>query len=158
MSSDLRPWAIDANVIVRYVVGDDEALFAKATGVLQAVERGETVVVCDPVQLGEVVWVLSSHYELSNAEIGEALLAVLQADGFLMGDKERYILALQLFGTSVGHFGDACACATAIEECDGRLYSFDRKLSSVEGVERAEEPPSAGNQPPPLPNTAPRRA
>ncbi|MGD9498000.1 MAG: PIN domain-containing protein [Armatimonadota bacterium] len=132
-------------MIVRYLVGDDEALAAKSTAILQAVERGETVVVCDPVQLAEVVWVLSSYYELSNAEISAALLAIVQADGFLMGDKARYVRALRLFGGPVPHFGDACACAVAVEECDGRLYSFDRKLCSVEGISRAEHLPSAGD-------------
>ena len=37
------------------------------------------------------------------------------------------------------HFGDACACAAAIEDCQGRLLSFDRKLTGVAGVARAEE-------------------
>ncbi len=145
MSSALQPWAIDANVIVRYVVGDDRTLFARSAAILQAIERGEMVVVCDPVQLAEVVWVLSSYYKLSNTEISEALLAIVQADGFLMGDKPRYVLALRLFGDTVKHFGHACACAAALDECKGRLYSFDRKLSSVEGVTRAEELPSTGN-------------
>lgn len=140
MSSDIRPWAIDANVIVRYIVGDDPRLFEQAAVALQAVERGEMTVVCDPVQLAEVVCVLSSYYEVPAEEISDAVLAIVQADGFLMGHKPRYVRALRLFGQTVRSFGDACACATALEECEGRLCSFDRKLSSVDGIVRAEEP------------------
>lgn len=138
--SDLRPRAIDANVILRYILADDKRLFTKAAAILQGVQHAELTVLCDPVQLAEVVWVLSSYYELPNADISGALLPIVQADGFLMGDKPRYVRALQLFGATVKHFGDACACAAALEECEGRLYSFDRKLSAVEGIGRAEEP------------------
>lgn len=66
MSSGLSPYAIDANVIVRYVMGDNEGLFEKFVAMLKAVE--------------------------------------------------------------------------SLEACDGRLYSFDRKLSSVSGIHRSEEP------------------
>jgi hypothetical protein len=31
-----------------------------------------------------------------------------------------------------------CACAAALEECKGRLYSFDAELSKIEGLDRRE--------------------
>ena len=139
--SDRRPvFAIDANVILRYVLGDDEKLSARAATILQGVDSGETAISCDPVTLAEVVWVLSSYYGLPNHEISEGLAPLVKAEGFLIPSKDRYVRALDLFAGSVKHFGDACACATALEDCEGRLYSFDRKLSSVDGVRRAEKP------------------
>jgi hypothetical protein len=36
----------------------------------------------------------------------------------------------------VRDFGDACACAAALQRCEGRLVSFDRKLSGVDGISR----------------------
>ncbi len=138
MSDGVERWAIDANVILRYLVGDEEAPAAKAAAIFQSVERGERVVVCDAVTLAETVWVLSSFYGLPNDEIAQGLLPLVLADGFVMSDKPRYIRALQLFAGPVRHFGDACACAGAIEECEGRLHSFDRELSSVPGISREE--------------------
>jgi predicted nucleic-acid-binding protein len=64
---------------------------------------------------------------------------IVNLDGFVITDKDRYIRALDLFATSVPHFGDACACAAALEECEGRVLSFDKKLAGVEGVRRSEE-------------------
>ena len=139
MSKLPLPCAIDANVILRYLLGDDRELAAKSAGILQAVERREIAVVCDPVTLAEVVWVLSSYYKLPNPEISEGLGPLLRADGFTVACKDRYIRALQLLAGNVKHFGDACACAAAFEECEGRLYSFDQKLSSVPGIHRTEE-------------------
>jgi predicted nucleic acid-binding protein len=138
MSSRPSGWAIDANVILRYLLRDDEELAGKAREIWQAVEEGRITAVCDPVTLAEVVFVMSSVYTLPNSNISEALISLLQSDHVMIPAKERYLHALRLFAGSAKHFGDACACAAALEDCEGRLYSFDRKLSSVAGISRAE--------------------
>lgn len=140
MKPSAEVYSIDANVILRYVMHDDPKLFAKAHGILRGVQSGQTVVTCDPVNLAEVVWVLRSFYRLTNEQICEGLLPILNPDGFLVPDKERYLLALKLFAEGVKSFGDACACAAALQDCDGRLYSFDAKLSKVPGITRSESP------------------
>lgn len=138
MSSSPPRWTVDANVFLRYLLRDDEALATQARGIWQATAAGEIVVVCDPVTLAEVVFVMSSVYKLPNSEISDALIPLVQMDGVVMPGKERYVRALELFAGEVSHFGDACACAAALEECEGRLYSFDRKLSAVAGLDRHE--------------------
>ncbi len=139
MNSQPPNWTVDANIVLRYILRDDKKLAAKARGIWQAVVAGRIVAVWDPVTLAEVVFVLSSLYSLPNDEISAALLPLLQTEGVVIANRERYLQALRLFGSTVKHFGDACACATALEQCDGRLYSFDRKLSSAPGITRAEE-------------------
>ncbi len=134
-----RPtYAIDANVILRYLVHDDDKLAAKAVTIMEAVDDGKISVVCDPVTLAEVVWVLSSHYGLPPTRVADGLGPILKADHFLMENKSRYVRAMDLFADCVPHFGDACACAAALEKADGALLSFDRRLSRVEGVKRRE--------------------
>ena len=132
-------FAIDANVVVRYLTQDHKELAAKADVIIEGVEDGRLRVFCDPITLGEVVFVLASRYRLSRTEIADALEPIVSMDGFVVPDKDRYVRALDLYGTTVSHFGDACACAAALEECQGRLLSFDKGLSDVEGVVRAEE-------------------
>ena len=138
MSSARRPVAIDANVMLRYLSRDDEKLFAKSRAIIEAVEDGEALVECDPVTLAEVVFVLQSFYGRPREEVAAILLPLVSLPGFVMRNKDRYLHAVRLFGDCVTHFGDACACACAMEDCAGRLYSFDRKLSKVAGVERQE--------------------
>jgi len=132
-------FAVDANVILRFVLGDPPELFDKAQAAFQAVESGEATLRCDPVNLAEVVWLLSSYYKVSCADIAGALIPVVSAEGFTVPDKERYLRALALYGEGKLQFGDACACAAAELDCAGRLLSFDRALSKVPGIERAEE-------------------
>ena len=138
MRTSDKMFSIDANVILRYLTQDDEGLSAKAAAIMEGVEDGLISVSCDPVTLAEVVWVLASYYKLPGEAISEGLAPILKADGFAMPNKARYIRALELYSSSVSHFGDACACAAALEECDGRLLSFDREPSGVKGIRRAE--------------------
>jgi len=138
MRTSGKQLVVDANVILRYLVHDDDALYAKAAAVFKAIEAGRVSVLCDPVILAEVVWVLASYYKISRDEIAEDLESLLEADGFTIPNKDRYVRALRLYAGSVPHFGDACACAAAIEDCGGKLLSFDRKLSAVKGISRLE--------------------
>ena len=140
MRTDDRVWAIDANVILRFVLRDHTDLSPKARTIMVAVMEGGLTVSCDPVVLAEVVWVLTSFYKLPRTEICAALEPIVLCDNVLMPKKDRCLKALRIFGTTTAHFGDACACAAALEDCDGRLLSFDRKLSAVEGITRAESP------------------
>lgn len=133
-----KPFAIDTNVIVRYLVRDDEALYAKAAATFEAMDRREVTLLCDPIILGEVVWVLLSVYKVTRERIAQDLESLLAGDGLVMQNKARYAQALRLFAGPIPHFGDACACAAAIEDCEGKLLSFDRKLSGVNGVSRME--------------------
>ena len=139
MSAGPKVYSIDANVILRYLREDHQTLYPKAYEIMKGVQTGKTTVICDPVNLGEVVWVLKSVYKLSNEKIVDGLEPIVRAEGFLVSNKERYLLALQLFSSRVRHFGDACACAAALQDCDGKLYSFDGELSSVEGITRLDQ-------------------
>jgi len=138
MKTGGKVFAIDANVIIRYLVGDNKELVTKATTIMENLASGYIRVVCDPVTLAEIVWVLSKTYNIPREQIRSSLESLIMAEGFLIPDKPLYQKALHLFGSSVPHFGDACACALAMKECNGDLLSFDRKLSHVEGINRKE--------------------
>ena len=138
MKSTTRAYAIDANVIVRYLVQDDPKLTPKAVAIMEAIQYGRIAATCDPVTIGEVVWVLSSVYKLPPERISEGLVPILQATHLDIPNRERYLKALNLYATGTAHFGDACLCAAAMEQCEGRVLSFDRKLSGVEGITRTE--------------------
>lgn len=139
MKADDKVFAIDTNVILRSLLRDDQVLWPKAQAIMEAVEDGDIVVTCDPITFAEVVWVLGSHYRFDPQRIREGLEPILSADGFIMPDKSVYKRALRLYTSSVPHFGDACACAAAVENADGGLLSFDRKLSRIPGIRRLEK-------------------
>jgi predicted nucleic-acid-binding protein len=134
--------AIDANVILRYLMRDVEQQYGAAAAIMDAVQDARLVVLCDPVTLAEVVWVLQRVYGLSRQQIREGLSPILAASSFQMPDKARYIRALAMHADLVPHFGDACACAAALEACEGKLLSFDKDLSGAHGITRLESIPA----------------
>lgn len=136
-------YAVDANVILRYLLDDDPKLAPRARRIMAAVEAGRVRVHCDPVNLAEVIWVLGSYYNLPPADIAAGLLPVLHAEGFVVPDKPRYLRALALYGSGVHHFGDACAWAAAEADCQGRLFSFDKALARRSGLAVADDAPAA---------------
>ena len=137
---NVKSCALDANVILRFILLDHEELSTKAREIMRAASDGRIVVHCDPVIVSEVVYVLSSRYGVSRARIAEAVERVLRPESTVMPNKERYLRALRIYAETTAHFGDACACAAAIQECEGRLLSFDRELSKIEGISRSERP------------------
>ena len=62
--------AVDTNVIVRYLTGDDAEQFAKASALI----RDEDVYVCTTVLL-ETEWVLRRGYRFSRERVSAALTA-----------------------------------------------------------------------------------
>jgi predicted nucleic-acid-binding protein len=106
--------AVNANVIPRFVLGDGPGVSAEARAVFKAMEDGEAVLACDPVNLAEVVSVLSAYYKASCADIADVLLPLVKAAGFRLPEKDRCVQALELFGQGALRLGDACACVTAM--------------------------------------------
>ena len=70
---------IDTNVLVRYLVRDDEAQFERANRLIKReITAGEAVFVSLPVLL-ETEWVLRSRYNFMKVEIAEAISRLLDA-------------------------------------------------------------------------------
>jgi predicted nucleic acid-binding protein len=130
---------VDANILLRYILDDNPTLSQKAAGIVEGMEDRRVILICDPVTLAEVAWVLTSFYKMPRVDIVESLLPIVKSPNFILTDKHRYLHALELFGGPVKHFGDACCCAAALEESGGALFSFDKALSKAPGITRREE-------------------
>ncbi len=138
-------YAVDANIILRYLLRDDVGLYQKSLKIMQSLFSGQVSMFCDPVTLSEIVFVLFRVYKLSPQDIWNGLEPIIKADAFVLPDKDRYIRAFELYVGPVPHFGDACVCAAALEKSEGRLLSFDRGVSGVHGVTRLEEVTASGS-------------
>jgi predicted nucleic-acid-binding protein len=138
MRTATERYAIDTNVIIRFLTHDHEEHWAKAHALMKQMTEGKIVLVCDPVVLGEVVWVLKSFYKLAAEEVCGLVKPIVMAEGLHIPDKHRYLKALALYGVSTSDFGDACLCAAALEHCEGRVLSFDRGIPTVEGISRTD--------------------
>jgi predicted nucleic-acid-binding protein len=115
--------AIDTNVIVCYLVGDDHDQFLRARRLLER----EPVFVADTVLL-ECEWVLRSGYGFDARTIVEALRAFAGLPTVVLESPERAAAALTRREQGMD-FADALHLAGAAD-CDAFL-TFDRRLAKA---------------------------
>ena len=97
---------IDTNVILRFLVRDDEAQFEKARRLIKhEVGAGENVFISLLVLL-ESEWVLRSRYGLEKTEIIEALSTLLDAMQVRFEDEPAIEEALFIWKDAAAEFAD----------------------------------------------------
>lgn len=115
--------AVDTNVVVRYLVADDDDQFMRA----RAVFAGGDVFVATTVIL-ETEWVLRGAYRFSPAVIVAAFRSIGGLAGVSVEDAEQLNTALRWMAGGMD-FADALHLARA-KGCDA-FISFDRSLAKV---------------------------
>ena len=122
---------IDTNVLVRYVMRDDEAQFEKASRLIKReISAGEAVFVSLPVLL-ESEWVLRSRYKLEKAEIVEVISALLDATEIQFEAEPVIEESLRLWKDSTASFAD-CLIGTHNRRLGCRATAtFDRKAARL---------------------------
>ena len=88
---------IDTNLLVRYLINDDQKKAAAVDNLLDKAIKGELRIVVPSVVIAELVWVLESFYQLEADAILELVEAIVNTSGLDVTDKSTVISALRLF-------------------------------------------------------------
>ena len=97
---------IDTNVLIRFLVRDDESQFEKARKLIKReIAAGRRVFVSQLVLL-ETEWVLRSRYNLSKIEIIAAISGLLDATDVQFEDEPAIEAALFIWRDSAADFAD----------------------------------------------------
>ena len=125
---------LDTNVLVRFLVRDDEEQHARTVSLLgRGPDEGETFFVGDVV-LAEVVWVLQGRYRLPRAEITTALRALLEAEHLAFESTDRCLRALRRFAAGRAGFADYLIAERSLDAGCEVLATFDARLLSEQGT------------------------
>ncbi len=124
---------IDTNVLVRFLVRDDEAQFDKARRLIKReVAAGRRVFVSQLVLL-ETEWVLRSRHGLPKIEIIAAISSVLDATDVQFEDEPAVEEALFVWKDNVADFAD-CLIGARNRRLGCRVtVTFDLKASKLPG-------------------------
>lgn len=117
---------IDTNIILRYLVRDNETLYHQACGVLKKGESGRIKIIIKPLVIAECVFVLESFYKKDRVEIADAF-KVLLSQKWLKVDERKIMLALWEKYLKKLHFVDSYLLAWT-EVNKAKILSFDRQL------------------------------
>ncbi len=124
---------LDTNVLVRFLVRDDEKQSRRATELIKgAVDRDEQLFVSDIVMC-ETVWVLSSAYGFTRAEIVGALGGLVRARNLVFGSTDRLARALDAYRDGKGDFADYLIREHARAAGADTVATFDRALLKDQG-------------------------
>ena len=119
--------ALDANVIVRYLTGDDPAQAAAATELFRAASAGRTSLVIPTPILQETVYVLETFYDGTPETIAPKLVSLLSLPGVSCPDARWVLDGIQWYRSKNADFGDALLCAYAhYHHCE--VSTFDQEL------------------------------
>jgi predicted nucleic-acid-binding protein len=125
---------IDTNILVRFMVRDDEEHFQKAQRLIKReVGAGEDVFVSLLVLL-ETEWVLRSRYGLQKTEIEEAIAGLLDATEIQFEDEAAIEETLYIWKDNLADFADCligahnrrlgCRATATFDARAGKLPTF----------------------------------
>jgi predicted nucleic-acid-binding protein len=124
---------VDTNLIVRYLVQDNEKHAKAAERLFDACDRGDVVIVLLPVVLAECVFVLESFYKHTRGDIAFALGRLISSPGVEIGGAAIHLDALDRYRKTKVHFVDCLIAATAATE-DMPVASFDQDFRKFNDV------------------------
>jgi predicted nucleic-acid-binding protein len=124
---------LDTNVIIRYLVRDDQMQFEKARRLIKrAADRSERVLV-NLLVLLETEWVLRSRYELSKPEILSVFSALLDVADLAFEDEPSVEQALYAWKDSAADFADCLIGARNRRLGCEATATFDAKALQLAG-------------------------
>jgi predicted nucleic-acid-binding protein len=115
--------AIDTNVVVRLLTGDDPEQFEAAS----AAVRGQDLLLCKTVLL-ESEWVLRFTYRFSPEQIREGFGKLLGYENLQVEDRDAVLRALFWYSQGMD-FADALHLASCADA--ERFLTFDRPLAQA---------------------------
>lgn len=121
---------VDTNVVLRYLLRDDEKLYQRARDFLLRVRDGELGAFFPDSVIAECIYVLEKRYAVERKQIAARLLELIAFRGVDAQNRSLLQRALDLYGTHKVDFVDALIAALAHER-NWRVFSFDRDLERL---------------------------
>jgi len=125
---------VDANVVLRLLTGQPEAQAQAAAALMARADAGELRLRICPLVVAEVVWVLTSAYDVPRAQVADVLTSFLASGGLVVEDGMLLAVALAQMAEQRVDFVEAYLAAKA-RLSGAPVATFDRDFDRL-GVER----------------------
>jgi len=128
--SGMAPKIIDANWILRYLLRDDETLFAKASDVLEKAKTGEEKILILESVLAECIYVLLKIYRVDRIAVAEKMRDLFSYKGVVNSDRKDLVEAIHLFSRTHFSIVDCLLLSKSINH-KWPLLTFDKDLKKA---------------------------
>lgn len=122
---------LDTNVVVRLLVGDDEAQRATARTYIERHASASDPAFINQIVVIETVWVLESVYTYTRKQISAAIDGLLRTIHLAIENSEHVRAALAMYRGGAD-FADAMIAKTNIVKGCAKTATFDRKAAKRE--------------------------
>lgn len=134
----MAPPFLDANIILRHLLGDHPEHSSRATAYLKRVEQGEIQVRTADTVIFEVVFTLQRQYHQPKAKIREAILPLIELPGIILPGKRRFRKVFDLYVDLNLSFADAYHAVLMQQGRLNQIVTFDKGFDHVPEIERVE--------------------
>lgn len=129
---------LDTNVLVRYLVRDDEAQAQAAAAVIGEHCTPDSPGWLNRIVLSELVWVLGRTYKYSREQIVTVLERIQRTRQLAVEDLSEVRLALAAYQTGEADFADGLLSLTNRAHGCETTVTFDRKAGRLETMRLIE--------------------
>ena len=119
-------FALDTNVIVRYIAQDDPAQSAAATRIFEDIISDKNHGFITSIALCETLWVLSRAYGQPREKLVEVIEALLKADNLELEHRDLVWSAKEDFRNGTADFSDYLIARIGKVQGASTTLSFDR--------------------------------
>lgn len=126
--------SLDTNVLVRYLVQDDDREFALAEKLIQAELRAGRKLYIPITVMLELEWVLRSNFGFGKGQIINTMSSLLASVELSIEAEAAAEVALTLYHRNKADFADCVHVALAHAAGESPLWTFDRAASKLDGA------------------------
>lgn len=124
---------LDTNVLVRYIMQDHPEQSTKATELLESLDADNPGFV-GMVSVVELYWVLTSCYDISDAQAASALETIIRTKQLVVERADVVAGALRAFQVGKSDLPDCLIERAAASAGCGQTMTFDRQAARHAGM------------------------
>ena len=123
---------IDSNVLIRFIVRDDEEQFLKAQELLvRDSSPANPCYVCD-VAIAEMIWVLTRRYRIPSATLIDLLRDLVATDNIVIESSEQLRKALEAWKSSSADIADCFIGELNMKAGCIKTVTFDKAATKLD--------------------------
>ena len=125
----MQKFIVDTNFILRYLLADNKLQYQKAKDIFDLVREGKAQVKLEQAVFVEIIFVLSSFYEVPKEKIINIMNSFLSYKG-IDTDKELLNTSLDIYGNNNIHIVDSIIIAKSRMQ-NLEALTFDKKILEI---------------------------
>lgn len=129
---------LDTNVLVRWLVADDNKQTARVQTLFESARATQTMLFVPSTVILELEWVLRSRYQFDKATVLGTINALLETQELEFQHEGALEQALHLYRQSAAEFADCLHAGQCVAVDRAPLLTFDERAAKLPTVELLE--------------------